>query len=65
MGEDPRSSVVSSNGRVHTTKNLIVSDASAFPTPSGVNPQITIFAVASHHAKFLSENWDEVAGGRA
>ncbi|MFQ5456968.1 MAG: GMC family oxidoreductase N-terminal domain-containing protein [Myxococcota bacterium] len=65
MGEDPKSSVVNSNGRVHTTKNLMVADASAFPTPSGVNPQITVYTVAHHHAKFLSGNWDDVASGKA
>lgn len=65
MGEDPANSVVNSNGRVHTTKNLLVADASAFPTPSGVNPQITTYGVAHHHAKFLTANWDEVVKGKA
>ena len=65
MGEVPKTSVVNSNGRVHTTKNLLVADASAFPTPSGVNPQVTVYAVATHHAKYLLENWQEVAAGKA
>lgn len=65
MGEDPKSSVVNSNGRVHTTKNLMIADASAFPTPSGVNPQITVYSVAHHHAKFLAGNWDDVVSGKA
>ncbi len=64
MGEDPKTSVVNSNGRVHTTKNLLVADASAFPTPSGVNPQVTVYAVATHHAKHLLDNWQEVAAGK-
>lgn len=65
MGEDPATAVVNSNGRVHTTKNLMIADASAFPTPSGVNPQITTYGVAHHHAKFLADNWDEVVKGKA
>jgi len=65
MGEDPETSVVNSNGRVHTTKNLLIADASAFPTPSGVNPQVTVYAVATHHAKVLLENWNEIAAGKA
>lgn len=54
MGGDPRRSVVDAWGRVHGMDNVFVSDASLFPGPIGVNPQITIMALATRNAaKFL------------
>ncbi len=38
--------VVDENGRVHGTNNVYVMDGSIFPTTLGVNPQITIMALA-------------------
>jgi choline dehydrogenase-like flavoprotein len=32
-------------------KNLFVADASVFPTSSGVNPMLTIMAIADHVAR--------------
>ena len=46
MGSDPRSSVVDPQGRVWGYDNLLVADASLFPQSSGVNPMLTIFAMA-------------------
>ncbi|MES1158148.1 MAG: GMC oxidoreductase, partial [Haliangium ochraceum] len=46
MGEDPRSSVVDSRGRHHEFENLWICDGSVFPTGLGVNPQLTIYALA-------------------
>jgi choline dehydrogenase-like flavoprotein len=46
MGEDPARSVVSSRGRHHQIENLWVTDGSVFPTSLGVNPQLSIYAVA-------------------
>lgn len=47
MGEDPRRSVVDSNGRHHELKNLYVVDGSIFPTSLGVNPMLSIYGMSS------------------
>ena len=46
MGDDPRASVVNSDGRSWDIPNLWVCDGSVFPTVGGVNPSLTIQAVA-------------------
>jgi len=46
MGDDPRSSVVDADGRVHELENLHVLGGSTFPTSSGCNPTLTIQALA-------------------
>lgn len=53
MGEDPRSAVTDSTGRVHGTPGLSVGDASLFPSSCRVNPQITIMAIATRIAERL------------
>lgn len=55
MGRDPRHFVVDEAGESHEVKGLYVADASAFPTSSGVNPMITIMAVADHVARGMAE----------
>lgn len=51
MGGDRATSVVDSLGRHHEIENLWIADGSIFPTSLGVNPQITIYAVARHIAQ--------------
>jgi len=46
MGEDPRHSVVDSRGRHHELENLWITDGSVFPTGVGINPMLSIYAVA-------------------
>jgi choline dehydrogenase-like flavoprotein len=46
MGGDPARSVVNARGRHHELENLWITDGSVFPTGLGVNPQLTIYAVA-------------------
>ncbi len=46
MGSDPAASVVNSVGRHHQLDNLWIADGSVFPTSLGINPQMTIYAVA-------------------
>jgi choline dehydrogenase-like flavoprotein len=58
MGGDSRSSVVDSYCKFHGIKNLFVCDASVFPTSVGVNPQITVMAIATRVAEHIVENWD-------
>ncbi|MGB0495661.1 MAG: GMC family oxidoreductase N-terminal domain-containing protein [Kangiellaceae bacterium] len=52
MGVDEKTSVVNSFGEHHQIENLNVIDGSLFPTSLGVNPQLTIYAIATK----LSEN---------
>jgi len=46
MHRDPSQGVVDELGRVHGITGLIVADASVFPLSSGVNPMLTIMALA-------------------
>jgi choline dehydrogenase-like flavoprotein len=48
IGQDARTAVCSAEGEVFGVKDLFVADASTFPASSGVNPQITILALAHH-----------------
>lgn len=57
MGADPRTSVVGESGESHVVRGLYVADASAFPRSSGVNPMITIMAIADHVARAIQETW--------
>ena len=50
MGRSRADSVVDAAGRVWGYENLLVADASTFPQSSGVNPMLTIMAMASRIA---------------
>jgi len=50
MGDDPRSSVVDADCRSWDIRNLFVCDGSVFPTVGGVNPSLTIQAIACRTA---------------
>ena len=54
MGNDPATSVVGSTNQVHGMADLYVMDASCFPTASGVNPMLTIAAIAHRGATLLA-----------
>ncbi len=56
MGQDPQTSVADPRGELHDTKGVWIGDASAFPTPSGTNPMITIMALARRTAEAISED---------
>ena len=49
MGLDRKRSVVDSHGESHDVPGLFVADASVFPSPIGVNPQVSIMALAHPH----------------
>ncbi|MBP1964239.1 GMC family oxidoreductase [Paenibacillus aceris] len=53
MGDDPSTSVTDPNGRVHGYDNLWVSDGSVHVTNGGVNPVLTILALAFRTAENL------------
>jgi choline dehydrogenase-like flavoprotein len=46
MGDDPATSVVDADGRSWDIPNLWICDGSLFPTAGGVNPSLTIQALA-------------------
>ncbi len=50
LGTDPETSVAGPDGQLHDVPGVWIGDASAFPTPSGTNPMITIMALASRTA---------------
>jgi choline dehydrogenase-like flavoprotein len=53
MGSTPRQSVVNLNGELWDLPGCYVADASLFPTAVGVNPQVTIMALATLVAQRL------------
>jgi choline dehydrogenase-like flavoprotein len=57
MGSDPTRGVVAETGEVFDLPGLFVADASAFVTSSGVNPMITIMALADHVARGIAARW--------
>ena len=54
MGRSPTDSVCDPAGQVWGTPGLYVMDGSAFPTASGVNPMVTIEALAHMNARALA-----------
>lgn len=69
MGSDPDCSVVKSTGETWEVENLYICDASVLPTSLGVNPQLTIMALALRTAGFVDERLQgrplrEAAGSR-
>jgi choline dehydrogenase-like flavoprotein len=50
MGTDRATSVADPWGELHDTKGVWIGDGSAFPTPSGTNPMISIMALARRTA---------------
>jgi choline dehydrogenase-like flavoprotein len=48
MGADPAKSVVAPDGRCHDLDNVYVPDASLFPSSLLVNPQVTVYTMASY-----------------
>jgi choline dehydrogenase-like flavoprotein len=50
MGTDRATSVADPWGELHDTKGVWIGDGSAFPTPSGTNPMVSIMALARRTA---------------
>jgi choline dehydrogenase-like flavoprotein len=60
MGADPRKSVAGFSLETHDVESLFIMDGSVIPGSLGVNPQITIMALAMRAARMLAEK----LGGR-
>jgi choline dehydrogenase-like flavoprotein len=58
MGDDAQTSVANPWGELHDVKGVWIGDGSAFPTPSGTNPMVSIMALARRTA-------EAIAGSRA
>jgi choline dehydrogenase-like flavoprotein len=54
MGTDPATSAVGADHQAHELPGLYVADASLFPTASGVNPMLTVMALAHRAARLLA-----------
>ncbi len=54
MGADPSKSVVDAEHQVHATPGLYVVDGASVPSSLGVNPQVTIMALATRAAEKLA-----------
>lgn len=55
MGADPKTSVCKPTGETHDVERLYIADGSIFPTALGVNPQITILALATGIAREVAK----------
>jgi len=60
MSSDPSLGPTKPTGELYDVDNLFVGDACVFPTTPGVNPMITIMAMARRTAEFVK---DKLAGG--
>jgi len=54
MGASAKTSVVDAEHRVWGIRGLYVADASVFPTASGVNPMLTVMAIAHRAAAIIA-----------
>jgi choline dehydrogenase-like flavoprotein len=54
MADGPQRGVVDANGHHFQIENLSVHDGSVFPTSLGVNPQLSIYALAARNATALA-----------
>ena len=55
MGHDPKTSVVGTDHQTHDVPGLYIVDGSTVPGPIGVNPQITIMAMAARAAQKIAD----------
>jgi choline dehydrogenase-like flavoprotein len=55
MGSDPKTSVLGLDHQTHDVPGLYVVDGSSVPSATGVNPQLTIMAMATRAAVGISE----------
>jgi choline dehydrogenase-like flavoprotein len=54
MGLDPSTSVVDLDNQTHEVRGLFITDGSTIQGPLGVNPQLTIMAMAARAAERIA-----------
>jgi len=54
LGRSPKTSATNPDGETWEARNLYVMDGSSFPCASGVNPMISIEAIAYRNASALA-----------
>jgi choline dehydrogenase-like flavoprotein len=54
LSANPKLGVIDPEFKAHGYDNLFVCDASVFPTSLGVNPQLTVMALANYAAEFIA-----------
>jgi long-chain-alcohol oxidase len=54
MGSNPSTSVVDADNQSHEVQGLYVTDSSAFPSATGVNPMISVYGIANRAAKTIA-----------
>ena len=54
IGRERASSVADADGQVWDARGLFVADASAFPSAAGVNPMLTVMALARRTAQRMA-----------
>jgi choline dehydrogenase-like flavoprotein len=54
MGLDPATSVVDARQEAHSLRGLFIADGSVFPSASGVNPMLTIMALAHRASRYIA-----------
>lgn len=64
LGADPTSSVADGSGELHDTPGVWIADAAALPTAPGVNPMISIMALARRTAERILERFTAPARPR-
>jgi choline dehydrogenase-like flavoprotein len=65
MHANPARGVVDADGAVHGVRGLFVADASVFPLASGVNPMLTIMALAHRAATRIVDGARGIRGASA
>lgn len=55
MGTDAADSVCDTRGELHDTRGVWIGDGSAFPNATGLNPMVTIMALARRTAEAIKE----------
>lgn len=60
MGNDPARSVVGPTHETHDVRGLFICDGSSVPGAMGVNPQVTLMAMARRAAGFVHRRLEEI-----
>jgi choline dehydrogenase-like flavoprotein len=57
MGNDPKTSVTTPYGKLHSVDNVFVVDGSLHVTNGGFNPSLTILAIAFRSSEYIAKEW--------